>query len=141
TELLPTTPVVVSGFSQPSDLRAMAPDPRDPSRLYVLIRGVQETVGYLQLDDSLPTEARATTGVRLGLGPSRMRLATLGGRLFIFVSNYDVGDIYVIDADKLSLVTTIRGFSGPFDMVIDQARELMYVGDFRASVVRVVDVS
>jgi hypothetical protein len=33
----------------------------------------------------------------------------------------------------------VRGLAGPFEMVVDEARQLIYVADFGASVIRVVD--
>ena len=37
--------------------------------------------------------------------------------------------------------TVIPNFSGPFDVALDSARKLLYVSDFRSSVIRIVDLS
>ena len=39
------------------------------------------------------------------------------------------------------LVSTLGGFSGPFEIVVDPVRELLFAADFSTSVVRVVDLS
>ena len=62
------------GVSQPHDLRDLALDPRDPDRLYALVRGSQESIAFLQLDpNSLERDVRLVDAVRVGAGPSKIK--------------------------------------------------------------------
>jgi hypothetical protein len=72
---------------------------------------------------------------------SKLMQANLGGRQLLFASCFREGEIHVIDADRRRTVTVIRDVLGPFDMQIDVPRRLLYVTDFSASVIRVVDLS
>jgi hypothetical protein len=92
--------------------------------------------GGIQPDGSLSV----LRNVEVGVGPSRLRVATLRGREYAFVSCYDSRDIYVVDLVARELAAVVRGMSGPFEFEIDTTRERMYVADFRTSVLRVVDL-
>jgi DNA-binding beta-propeller fold protein YncE len=96
----------------------------------------------LELSSSSPDGrlARAVDAVRVGVGLSKLVQADLGGRHLLFVSCFADGEIHVIDADARKTVTVIRDVLGPSDMRIDSARNLLYVTDFRASVIRVIDL-
>ncbi len=141
--LYETSRVYVTGLAQSSDLRDVALDPNDSSRLYALVRGSQESVVFLQLDPTAPafTEARVTDVIRVGAGPSKLLQLSLGGRSFLLVSCYDARAIFVIDTDRRELVAVVRNLSGPYEMVFDASRKLLHVADFRVSVLRVVDLA
>jgi DNA-binding beta-propeller fold protein YncE len=137
-----TIPITVNGLAQSSDARDLAVDPKDPSRLYVLVRGTQQSIAFLQLDrTAVGTGARLIDAVRIGEGPSRLLYITVGDHPFLLVSCYDAKEIYIIDPATRRLVTVVRSFSGPFEMAYDGARKLLHVTDFRASVLRVVDLA
>lgn len=149
--LYSSQPIAVSGLTFSSDIRDMQPDERDrvagtPRRYYALLRGsgtyVTQSVGFLELDQSTGdgAYARAVDAVRVGVGMTKLLQADLGGRHLLFVSCYNDGEIHVIDADRRQTVTVIRDVLGPADMQIDGARGLLYVTDYRASVLRVVDL-
>jgi DNA-binding beta-propeller fold protein YncE len=140
--LFETSPVFVTGVSQAADLRDIVPDPFDDRRLWVLIRGSQESVAVLQLDATNGNaNARLIDEVRLGAGPSQLTLINQDGRWFVLASSYDAKLIFVIDAQSQRLAAVVRNLSGPFEMVHDPVRRLVYVTDFRVSVVRVIDVA
>ena len=132
--------IAVSGVSQAGDLRDMTFDPNNHDRLYVLIRGTQESVGFLDLDPTLKTNARLVDSVRIGAGPSKLALMVQDGRTFLLVTCYDSKSIYIIDAAERALVAVVRSLSGPFTMAYDTSRKLLHVADFRSSVLRVVDL-
>jgi hypothetical protein len=143
--------ITVSGLVFSLDIRDAQPDERDyaagkPHRYYALLRGggsaVTQSVGFLELDKSTEdgAYARAVDAVRVGVGQSKLLQADMGGRHLLFVSCYDDGEIHVIDADRRQTVTVIRDVLGPVDMQIDEERRLLYVNDFRASVIRVIDL-
>jgi hypothetical protein len=149
--LYASQPISVAGLTFTADIRDVQPDERDraagtPRRYYALLRGsgtyITQSVGFLELDHSTEDGAfaRAVDAVRVGFGMSKLVQADLGGRHLLLVSCYDAGEIHVIDADRRQVVTVIRDVLGPSDMQIDIPRGLLYVTDYRASVLRVVDV-
>jgi DNA-binding beta-propeller fold protein YncE len=93
--------------------------------------------GGLQSDGTLPV----VDSIEVGVGPSRLRVATLQGHEFAFVSCFDSRDVYVVDLVAREVATVVRGMSGPFEFEVDVVRERLYVADFRTSVIRVVDLA
>jgi hypothetical protein len=148
-ELLYASGVIgLSGLADARDLRDVAfepPDPREPTRqptrMFALVRGLQESVAFLERDLADPSTVRLVDAVRVGAGPSKLAYITVGGRGYLLVSCYDARAIFVIDASERTLVAMVRNLSGPFQMVFDGARNLLHVADFRASVLRVVDLA
>jgi DNA-binding beta-propeller fold protein YncE len=139
--LYQTTAIVVSGVSQPTDVRDLALDPRYPNRLYALVRGAQESIVFLELDPTVQgTGARLIDAVRVGAGPSKVEFIQIDDRPFLMVSCYDAKAIYIIDPDSRTLVSVVRSLSGPFEMAFDASRKLLHVTDFRASVLRIIDL-
>jgi len=123
------------------DIRDVLVDDRDPKRLFVLMRGVGvNSVLLMERDPELADGMRVTSATRVGEGPSKLAHAALGDRRLLFVSCFDARAIFVVDESNGELVSVIRGLSGPFDLVVDTARNRLYVADFRANVLRVVDV-
>ncbi|HEX5659489.1 MAG TPA: hypothetical protein VFX59_19975 [Polyangiales bacterium] len=140
--LYQTSRVTVTGVSQPNDLRDIVLDPYDPDRVWVLIRGTQEAIAILEIDSTnLSSGARLVEEVKIGPGPSKLERINQDGRWFVLSSSYDGKSIFVIDALSHKLDSVIRNLSGPFKMVHDPVRRLLYVTDFRVSTVRVVDVA
>jgi DNA-binding beta-propeller fold protein YncE len=149
-----TWPLGINGLSSAQDVRDAQEDTRAtpegrPQRYYALLRGslapppnVVQSVAFLELpagqDDG--RYARLVDAVRVGLGPSKLEQLDLGDRHLLLASCYEEGAIYVIDADTRQILTVVREISGPFEMQPDPVRQLLYVGDFRASVVRVIDL-
>jgi DNA-binding beta-propeller fold protein YncE len=152
--LYATSSIVFSGPSQSGDIRDVLSDSRprqagQPERVFALVRGTGlpvanyiQSVAFLELSGNNADGrfARVVDLVRVGTGPSKLEQVELGGRHLLFASCYDEGSIYVIDTDTHEIVTVIREVSGPFEMQPDARRQLLYVADFRASVVRVVDL-
>jgi DNA-binding beta-propeller fold protein YncE len=132
------------GLAQATDVRSVIADPDQPGALFALVRGPstsqQQAVAFVQIDSSDPQGARLVDAVRIGAGAVRLSLVTLGGRRLLFAACYDGRAVFVIDADQHELVTVIREFNGPYEMVFDPVRALMYVSDFKVSAIRVVDI-
>lgn len=103
---------------------------RLPGTLVVAQGGLQPD-GRLSVVDS----------VEVGVGPSRLRVVTLHGREFAFVSCFDSRDVYVVDLVARELTAVVRGMTGPFEFEVDTVRERAYIADFRTSVLRVVDLA
>jgi DNA-binding beta-propeller fold protein YncE len=146
-----TQPIDIKGLTFNFDIRDAQADERDRAagtshRYYALLRGntsqVIQSVAFLELDSSSPdgSLALAIDAVRVGVGLSKLLQVDFNGRHLLFVSCYQDGEIHVIDADVRKTVTVIRDVLGPSDMQVDVARSLLYVPDFRASVLRVVDL-
>ena len=145
TPLLYRSPaVLVAGLTSAFDVRDVQID-AEHGRIFALVRGtgtgvIQSLVILQQGSGDDGRFAKVLDEVRLGRGPAKMQQAKIGDRNLVFVSCYEEGSVYVVDADRRQLVYEIKEFSGPFDMKIDLKRELLYVTDFRASVIRVVDI-
>ncbi len=122
------------------DIRDVLFEVDDPKRIFALMRGVVQSVLFVDRDPTSTQEGKVTAATRVGEGASKLIQATLGGRRLLFVSCFDARAIFVIDEKSRQLISVIRGFGGPFDMVIDDGRKRMYVADFRANVLRVVDL-
>jgi DNA-binding beta-propeller fold protein YncE len=134
--------IIVSGVSQPGDLRDLAVEPKNLNRLYALVRGTQEAVAFLEVDPTLAaSNARLIDAVRIDAGPSKLIRIVQDGKVFLLASCYDGKSVFVIDAETRLLVSVVRSFSGPFSMVYDEKRKLLHVADFRASIMRVVDLA
>jgi hypothetical protein len=145
--------VLINGLSTAADIRDVLSDlrprrPGEPERVFALLRGgVVPTTNFIQslvfldlVGEGDGRYARVVDALRLGIGPSKLERIILGGRQLILASCYDEGSIYIIDADVRRIVTVVREFSGPFSLRADPRRQLLYVADFRASVLRVVDL-
>lgn len=140
--LYQTSRILISGVAAGEELRDVAVDPDDPSRLFALTRGSPQSVIFMRLERTSPLlEARVVDAERVGAGPSKLRYVKLGERPFLLVSAYDARAITIIDANTRRTVAEVRNLSGPYDMAVDAARRLLYVADFRTSVVRVVDLA
>ena len=88
----------------------------------------------------------------VGFGPSRVERFALpvdpdgaGPRAaeahtFLLASCFDARSLFVVDP-ALGVVATVAGLDGPFEMVVDEARQHAYVVDFRLSYVWVIDLA
>ncbi len=139
--LATTSDIALRDLTSPTDLRAVAVRPDAPKDLYVLIRGTLQSLAFLRIDETTPNWARTVDGLGLGAGPSKLQLGRVDGQDWLFASSYNAGSIFAVNPETRRTEAVITGLSGPFDMIVDEARKLMYVADFRASVVRVVDLS
>lgn len=135
------------GLSDGQDSRAIAFEPSGPGaahRAFVASRR-PEALLVIDLDreGANPGEAAVSRVIEVGAGPARVTAARFGtpARTFVFVSCFDGRELYVVDADNGELASVVRGLSGPFELAVDPVRGRLYVGDFRSSVVRVIDVS
>ncbi|MFT3922458.1 MAG: hypothetical protein QM778_07990 [Myxococcales bacterium] len=145
-EFYNSTPLLLPGLASAYDLRDVVVNADDPRKIAVLIRGSQQSVAFLDLDSTTTIESRTQNALVVGTGPSKLSSAVLtrkngAKRQVLFASCYSEGSIYVFDmGSQQQLDTVVLGLSGPFTMVVDEVRNLMYVADFGASVVRVVDL-
>ncbi|MEM9190048.1 MAG: hypothetical protein AAGF12_12770 [Myxococcota bacterium] len=142
-------PVRATDVNDGDDIRDVAfrTLPDGSNRAYVLSRS-PEGVLVVDLDRSLPGQLFVRNILPIGIGPSRLEIASfLVGRpgeeeerTLLFASCFNTRDVHIIDTDREELVGIIRRLSGPFELVVDPSRNLVFVADFRSSTVRVVDL-
>lgn len=99
----------------------------------------------LVLANVTPT-AGSTTGrvqriAEIGAGGAKLALGSVGGRPLAAVSCLDGRSIYIVDLTSMETRAVVPNLSGPYGVAFDEARERLYVTDFRSSVLRVVDLS
>jgi hypothetical protein len=88
-----------------------------------------------------PGRARVKRTAVVGAGASRLASGMLGGRPTAVVACFDSRALYVIDLETMLTLSVVPNLSGPFEIVLDEERERLYVADFRSSVIRIVDLS
>jgi hypothetical protein len=133
----------INGVDDARNVQQVVFDPRpDSSLVYVLGRRPE---GVIVLDRDLAASAdgrlRVVDVMEVGVGPSRMRAATVGGRPYLFVTTFERQQIFVLDLELRALAAVVSGFDGPFDLIVDAPRDRLYVTDFATSVIRIVDIA
>ena len=118
--------------------------PNGHAAAYVLARR-PEALLVMDLDLSTPSALHVVRAIEVGFGPSRLAVGRFGPadapRELVFASCYDSRDVWVVDPVLGEALSVVRGMSGPFELAVDESRARLYVSDFRASVVRVADLS
>ncbi|HJL20342.1 MAG TPA: hypothetical protein RMH99_32040 [Sandaracinaceae bacterium LLY-WYZ-13_1] len=132
----------VGGIDDGEDLREVQFLAADPNRAFVLSRR-PEAVVSLDLARRSRTfgEAPVEELYEVGAGPSRLVPLQIDGRTYVLASCFDAQKLYLIDADTGALIAVVGGFSGPFELVHDEARDRVYLADFSTSQIRVIDLS
>lgn len=139
-----TQVVGASSFSA-GDLRDVVFDPREGFEdvAYLLSRS-PEAVFVTHIDRFDPQHLRVGQVIDLGSGPSKLELGAFEyedtDHLLLFASCFDASEIYVVAPDLGQVVSIVRELSGPFSLSTGSARNRLYVTDFEASVVRIVDL-
>ena len=134
----------IDGVAWQRDTRAVAINPARPGQALVLSNQPSallwsDIAG--NLTGSLPPgSAPARTTLQLGGGPSRIALGQLAERSIAAVSCFDSHEVFIVDTNRAELLAVVHNLNGPFELAIDAARKRLYVADFRASVVRVMDL-
>lgn len=129
----------VDGLDDGTDSRDVEFHPARPEeQAFVLSRRPEAVVTF-----ELGAESATKLGnlYEVGNGPSRIEAAQLDGTTYVFASCFNARRLFVIDVDHGALIATLGGFSGPFDLLVDQARNLLYLADFTTSVIRVIDLA
>jgi hypothetical protein len=117
---------------------------RDPSAL-LLVDVTPESVPTGDSEttalDVRPFHARVDRTVVVGLGASHVVTGSVAGRRLAVVSCFDSRQLFVIDLRTMLTRGVVPNLSGPFALELDEERQLVYVADFRSSVIRVIDLS
>lgn len=132
--------VRVDGVDDARDLRDVQFDAADPDRAFVLSRRPESV---LELDLSRPGPTAGAVGLEgadeVGAGPSRLSVIEVGGETYALATCFEAKQLFAIDPFD-GLVSVVGGFSGPFEMSYDAARERLYIADFTTSQISVVDM-
>jgi DNA-binding beta-propeller fold protein YncE len=95
-----------------------------------------------------PTVGTVKRTTEVGSGPSKLAVGQVlqsgdgdARRMLAVVSCLDSRQIYVIDLATMEALAVIPNLSGPFDVAIDTERALLFVTDFKTSVLRVLDLA
>lgn len=101
----------------------------------------------IEMDEDTGNDVTVSSITPVGIGASRLAQGTLdtdAGPLEIVVVSCFIqrqSRIYIVEANSGRALSIVAGFSGPFEMQLDAPRKRLYVGDFSASVVRIVDLT
>lgn len=100
----------------------------------------------LQLDTSLddngdPLDIPAGPPIELCAEPSRMKLYEDAGQRFALVSCFASALVYVVDLEAARVINQVVVGTGPHELVIDEAREVLYVANTLEASISVVDLS
>lgn len=137
--------VRLGGIDDGQDNRDLAFDPDAPGeRAFVLSRRPESLVELDLTRRGLNASDVAIDEIyEVGAGPSRLALADIGGRRYAIASTFDARKLFFFDVERgteVGLVAVLGGLSGPFAMVVDSARQRLYLADFSVSVIRVIDL-
>ncbi len=108
---------------------------------------VQTSPGaLLKLDTSLgrdgePVDTPSGPPLELCDEPTRFKLWRDGGQRFAFVSCFRAALLYVVDLDAFRVVDTILVGTGPYEVEVDDARDLLYVGNTLERSISVIDIA
>ncbi len=138
----------LEGISTGEDTRDIAfATASDGTNFAFILSRTPEALILVDMDQSTPSRLFVRDLVSVGYGPSRLKKVYLPAgpagepRLFIFITCFDSRDVFVVDPLSSQTFTISRTLSGPFELEVDEARGYMYVTDFRASVIWVVDLA
>ncbi|WP_434416205.1 YncE family protein [Nannocystis pusilla] len=115
---------------------------RDGRRLFA----VQSSPGALLFVDTSVDERGETRDESAGLvelcsGPSRMALFEDGANEYAAVSCPTPGEVFIIDLSGFRVVANVATGAGPHPIVVDRARQLLYVGNTLDATVSVIDIA
>lgn len=91
--------------------------------------------------DGEPFDTPSAPPLELCDEPTRFKLWRDGGQRFAFVSCFRAALLYVVDLDAFRVVDTILVGTGPFEVEVDDTRELLYVGNTLERSISVIDIS
>ena len=138
--------VVVRGVASQRDTRALVTNPARPGELLVASRDPAALLFVDAQRADMPSDSaeRTSLGTRdivsVGAGPLRMALGKIGARDVVAVTCFDSRQLYMIDAATAEVLTVIHNLNGPFELAIDSGRQRLYLADFRASTIQIVDL-
>jgi hypothetical protein len=76
----------------------------------------------------------------LGAGASRLAAGVVDGIPIAVIASFDSRELAVVDLRTMLTRSVVPNLSGPYGVVLDSVRGLVYVTDFRSSVIRILDI-
>jgi DNA-binding beta-propeller fold protein YncE len=107
----------------------------------LLVANVPSALALANISPGSSGNGRVQRLTEIGSGGSRITVGSIGGRSIAAVSCLASREIYVVDLSSMDVRAVIPNLSGPHGLAIDDTRQMLYVTDFRSSVVRIVDLS
>ncbi len=135
----------VTGLSNGADSRAVALDPRAPTRRAYVVSRRPESL--LTLDIRNPATPVVESAIPLPAGSSRVAAVDEGDRTMVYTVSYDARRIYAVDPSVYgdnptsAIVSQIASGRGPHAIVHDAVDQKLYVLDFLDAAVEVIDVA
>ena len=133
--------------------RSIARDPCNPARLVATSRpaagsstaSVAAPEQIALFDASDPELLRVTATLELPPGPSTLVIPrpTAGcgqGTVYAYVVSFDARKVFSVDLDHWRLDQQTRTAAGPNTLVVDETHRHLYVVDFTAMVIQVIDI-
>lgn len=109
---------------------------------YVLSRSPESVITIDQQGTPfIPGNAAIVDVQPTGFGPSRIRRITIGGHDFLLVTCFDDGSVWIYGTQPTEVLSIVPGFNGPFELALDEERQIAVVADFKTSVLRFIDLS
>jgi hypothetical protein len=114
----------------------------DGARAYVVSRRPEALVRIdMERSPLFPGEAAIDQTSVVGFGPSRAERVEVDGRDIIAVSCFDDRKVWFIDGQNGRTLGVVPRLAGPFEMANDAAHEVLWIGDFRDSILSAIDYS
>jgi hypothetical protein len=88
-----------------------------------------------------PRTARVKQTTVVGRGASRVVVGNFDGHPLAAVGSFGTRELAMIDLPTMLPLAVVPNLSGPFALALDEPRKLLYVADFRSSVIRIVDLA
>jgi hypothetical protein len=114
----------------------------DGTHAFVLARR-PEAILTLDLESQplFPGEAAVDRVSHVGIAPSRLERVDVGSRTVLAATCFDDRKVWFVDGDTGATAGAVPGFQGPYELAVDATAELVWVVDFRDSVLRAIDTS
>jgi hypothetical protein len=88
-----------------------------------------------------PGTAQVKATAVVGPGATRVVVGDFDGQPLAIVGSFGSRELSVIDLSTMLPRAVVPNLSGPFALALDEDRRLLYVDDFRSSVIRIIDLA
>jgi hypothetical protein len=108
-----------------------------PSSL--LLADLATDVGRREENGFAVARVKGTTA--LGAGASRLAAGIVDDIPVAVVACFDSREVALVDLRTMLTRSVVPNLSGPYGIALDEVRKLVYVTDFRSSVIRILDIA
>jgi hypothetical protein len=99
------------------------------------------SAGEAPPDSSGAEVARVRGATALGSGAARLAVGIVDGIPLAVVACFDSRELALVDLRTMLTRSVVPNLSGPYAVVLDGERKLVYAADFRSSVIRILDIA